>query len=201
LQASFGVRLIPPQRILHDVAQDLATEGRGAQARQAYEALVSGYGKPEDDAALLQEIVQAERQPPPTETVEDLLATPFPTPEEAKAYLGEWKGDIWMEPGQPRDGRTVLRLRVEDGRVVAEIERLDAPEEQRVQVLGYLKVTARGLSFGRMNGMRPRGLVIHEGTLQGDTLSGQTRWGGIRVTYPAGMNPPRPGFSFTRVRP
>jgi hypothetical protein len=51
-----------------------------------------------------------------------------------------------------------------------------------------------------MNGMRPYGLILYEGTLVGDTLSGKRRWGGIRFTYPAGMQPPDPGFSFVRMR-
>ena len=107
-------------------------------------------------------------------------------------------GDVWMNPGEPRTGRRILRIQVVNGKVVGEIENASAPPEVRIQRLDYLKVTPAGLSFGFMNGMRPRGLILHEGTLEGDTLRGKTRWGGINFTYPEGMEPPDPGFSFTR---
>jgi hypothetical protein len=133
LNDSFGASLIPPKRLLNDVVQDLLMEGRGAAAPEAYDLLASGYGAPAGSAALLARIAEVERQPPPTETVEGLLGTPPPTPEEARAYLGEWTGDMWMRPDQPRTGRTVLRVKVVDGRVVAEIEDPAAPDEFRVR--------------------------------------------------------------------
>jgi hypothetical protein len=40
---------------------------------------------------------------------------------------------MWMRPDQPRTGRTVLRVKVVDGRVVAEIEDPAAPDEFRVR--------------------------------------------------------------------
>jgi hypothetical protein len=61
-------------------------------------------------------------------------------------------------------------------------------------------VTPTGLTFGFMNGMRPRGVVLYEGPLRGDTLSGKSRWGGINFKYPERADAPDPGFSFTRVR-
>jgi len=61
-------------------------------------------------------------------------------------------------------------------------------------------VTPNGLSFGNMNGMRPRGVVLNEGTLRGDTLSGRQRWGGITFNDIPGAPKMEPGFSFVRVR-
>ncbi len=197
--AAYGASLLPPQRLLHDVVEDLLMEGRGAAARDAWDLLVAGYGEPPDGASLLQRIEEVERLPPPTETVEGLLATPFPTPEEAEAFLGEWKGAMWMHPDEPRRP-AILRLEVRDGRVVAELEQLDAPPEYRITPLQYLKLSPAGLAFGFLNGMRPRGVIVHEGVLQGDTLAGTTRWGGISFRYPEGMQPPEPGFEFVRAR-
>ena len=200
LTASYGAPLVPPPVTLRNVVEDLAMEGRGAAARKAYGMLVTGYGAPADSARILSDIAEAEGRPAPTETVEGLLATPFPTPEEARPFLGEWIGDSWQTNEQPRPGRTILRVKVVDGKVVAELENPDAPEEARVQRMEYLKVTPVGLTFGFMNGMRPRGMILHEGVLKGDTLAGSTRWGGISFRYPEGMIPPHPAFSFRRVR-
>ena len=49
-----------------------------------------------------------------------------------------------------------------------------------------------------MNGMRPRGVALFEGTLKGDTLSGMMRFGGINLE--AEGSPPPLHFSFKRVR-
>jgi hypothetical protein len=199
VSAAFGGALIPPRRLVRDVVDDLLMEGRGAAAREAYGVLVSGYGAPADSEPLLARIAEVERRPPPAETVEGLLATPFPTPDEARAYIGEWIGDQWHSPDQPRSGRKILRIQVVDGRVVGEIEDPEAPEEVRVRRFDYLRITPSGLTFGFMNGMRPRGVILSEGTLTGDVLAGKERWGGIDFRYPEGMEPPDPGFSFRRV--
>ncbi len=197
LRSELGADLAPPERVLRDTLDDLLLEGNGAAAREARELLVSSYGAPADDADLIARIAAAERLPPLTETVEAMLAAPAPTPEEARAFLGEWRGDIWMSPAQPRTGRTILRLRVIDGKVVAEIERSDAPAEFRLRRVDYLRVTPEGLSFGVLNGMRPRGILLHVGVLTGDVLAGNSRWAGIRMDPPA--DGAEPGFSFRRV--
>jgi hypothetical protein len=129
-----------------------------------------------------------------------LLATPFPTPEEARAYIGEWKGDQWMNPEEPRNGRLTLRIKIVDGRVVAEMEYAGQPDPYRVRRIEYLRVTPAGLTFGFMNGMRPRGVVLFEGKFEGDTLSGASRFGGIDFRRPDGSPPPSISFSFKRVR-
>jgi hypothetical protein len=129
-----------------------------------------------------------------------LLATPFPTPEEACAYIGEWVGDIWMAPDQPRTGDTTLRIKVVDGRVVGETLYRIADGQERVQRWEYLKITSQGMTWGNLNGMRPHGVVLFEGKLEGDTLAGKSRFGGIDFSLPDGSPPPSPYFSFKRVR-
>lgn len=198
---SLGAPIIPPKRLLHDVVEDLLMEGRGSAAREAYNALVSGYGKPEDNEKLVAQIALVERRPPPSETVEGLLATPFPTPEEARAFIGEWAGDVWMNAEEPRRGRTLLRVTVVDGRVVGETVHLAADgREEFVQRWEYLKITPHGMTWGSMNGMRPRGVVLFMGNLEGDTLFGIDRFGGIDFRRPDGSSPPPLHFSFKRVR-
>jgi hypothetical protein len=51
-----------------------------------------------------------------------------------------------------------------------------------------------------MNGMRPRGVNLFEGTLNGDTLAGTVRFGGIDFRRPDGSAPEPLHFSFKRVR-
>jgi putative esterase len=195
----FGVDMIPPRRVLRDVVEDLIMEGRGASARQAYTQLESAYGAPPDAVDLRTQIAEVERNPEPTETVEGLLSTPAPSPEEARAYLGDWTGESWQNPDAPHQ-RVTLHVKVEDGKVVADLENPRAPEEFRVRRMQYLKVTPNGLTFGIMNGMRPRGMILYEGIRSGDRLAGKQRWGGIRFDGIKGAPPSDPGFAFERVR-
>jgi len=199
LSESFGTRLIPPQRLLRDVLDDLLAEGRGADARSAYELLADGYGAPSDSAQLLAEIAAAEKRTAPSETVESLLATPFPTPDEARPFIGDWVGDQWMTANEPRTNQKTLRIRVENGRVVGEMLNPAAPPEFATRKVEYLRVTPAGLTYGFLNQMRPRGVVLWEGTLNGDTLSGVQRWGGVAFSYPPGSGVD-PGFRYVRVR-
>lgn len=197
--AALGARLIPPRKLLHNVVEDLLAEGRGAAAREAYAVLAAGYGTPSDGTELLARIAEVESRPPPTETVEGLLATPFPAPEEAQAFIGEWAGDVWMTDDEPRTGRETLRLKVVDGRLAGEtVNRLPSGEDL-VMPWTYLQITPAGMTWGYMNGMRPRGMLLFEGKLTGDTLSGENRFGGIDFRRPDGSRPPPLHFSFQRV--
>ena len=197
---SLGAAVLPPRKLLQNVVEDFLIEGRGAAAREAYNTLASGYGAPQDSAKLLARIAEVERRPPPTETVEGLLATPFPTPEEARAYIGDWVGDVWMGPEELRKGDETLRIRVENGRVVAEFINAGAPPEYRVRRVEYLRITPGGLTYGYMNGMRPRGVLLFEGALEGDTLAGKMRFGGVDFRPPEGLPDQPLRFSFKRVR-
>jgi hypothetical protein len=193
---SFGAALVPPRQLLSDAVDDLISEGRATEARAVFDALVSGYGAPPDSAQIVGEIVAVERAPAPTETVEELLKTPFPSSAAAAPFLGEWTGSMWMTPDQPRTNNLTLRVRVENDHVIAETRNSDAPPEMASwRPVDYLKVTPRGLTYGRLNGMRPRGVMMWEGVLKGDTLAGKGRWGGVVVDSPFD-----PGFSLVRVR-
>jgi len=93
----------------------------------------------------------------------------------------------------------MLRIRVEGGRVIGETIHPTAPLEFRVIRWQYLKITPQGMAWGFMNGMRPRGVVLFEGKLEGDPLSGESRFGGIDFRLPDGSPPPSHLFSFKRV--
>ena len=197
--ASLGAPVLPPRALIQMVVEDLLMEGRGAAAREAYNTLVFGYGAPADSVKLLAQIADVERRPPPTETVEGLLATPFPTPSEAGNYIGEWSGETWHTEDEPR-GTQILRIRVENGRVVGETVHPDAPPEYRVQRWAYMRITPGGLTWGYMNGMRPRGVILHEGTMKNGALTGQSRFGGINFTRPDGKPGALQYFTFKRVK-
>ncbi len=197
LTASFGAPLTPPEPLLAQVIDDLLMEGRGAAARAAFETLASAYGEPRDAAALKARIAEVERQPPPSETVEGLLATPFPTAEEARDYLGEWDGEQWINPAAK--SRFALRLVAERGRVTGTLVSWPEAGVELARPLQYLKVTPEGLTFGTMNGMRPRGVLLHQGHRDGDTLSGDVRFGGVRFVAPEGHEMPKHRFSLRRT--
>jgi hypothetical protein len=197
---SLGASVIPPRPLLANVIEDLLMEGRGAAARVAYSTLAAGYGKPSNSAELLAKIADAERRPAPTETVEGLLATAMPTPDAAKEFLGEWVGDVWMSEDELYEGRprTYLRLKVVDGRVEGEVENTPAPGEKLIEKITYLKITPGGLTYGYMNGMRPRGMLLFEGHMKNGELAGTMRFGGINFTYPDGMVPPAIKFAYRK---
>ncbi len=196
VSASLGDTVIPPRKLLRIVVEDLLMEGRGKAAREAYNMLASGYGAPADSARLLAQIADVERRPPPTETVEGLLSMPFATPEEARDYIGEWVGDEWSNPDQPRSNRITLRIKIVDGRVVGETIFDGGKLVMRWECL---KITPQGMTWGYMNGMRPRGVLLFEGALKGDTLTGKMRLGGVDFRRPDGSSP-SVHFSFKRVR-
>jgi hypothetical protein len=201
VDTALGAAVIPPRKLLANVTEDLLIEGRGAAARVAYTALVAGYGAPADSGSLAARIADVERRPAPSETVEGLLATPFPSPDEARAWIGEWRGDIWMNadeltPGKPR---STLHVAVVDGRVVGETVSQHEPGVTDVQKWTYMKVTPNGLVFGYMNGMRPRGMLLHEGTMKDGVLSGVMRFGGVNFRFPDGTLPPPIYFSYKKV--
>jgi hypothetical protein len=88
-----------------------------------------------------------------------------------------------------------LRIRVEAGQVIGEIIRRTESGEENVSRVEYLKITPVGLTYGFMNGMRPRAMNLFEGTLTGETLAGKKRFGGIRFEEKG----PGLQFSFKRL--
>ena len=198
LDSAYGARLIPPRKLLLNVIEDLNMEGRGAEARAAYNTILAAYGAPRNAAQLTATIAEVEKRPPPKETVEGLLATPFSTPAEARAWIGEWIGDSWMNPDEPRRHNELLRIEEVDGRIVAKTIYSLPDGEKMVQDWTYFRVSPGGMSYGYMNGMRPRGMLIHEGKLVNGVFSGEMRFGGVNVVFPDGTRPPPIHFSFRK---
>jgi hypothetical protein len=198
---SLGERIFPPRRLMMNVVEDLLMEGRGSLARSAFDTLVLAYGSPSNSADLLAQIAEVEKRPPPKETVESLLATPFSTPDEARPFVGDWVGDHWMNPEEPRTGRQTLRIRIENGKVVGETITRTPDGEEMTQKWTYFRVTPKGFTFGFMNGMRPRGMLMHFAEVDNDSLKGESTFGGIDFVRPDGRRPPPIHFAFKRVSP
>ena len=66
-----------------------------------------------------------------------------------------------------------LRLRDSAGVLTGEWVSFPEPGVEHVQKLTYLKVDGDRLTYGFMNGMRPRGMLLFEGRRTGDTLKGR----------------------------
>jgi predicted alpha/beta superfamily hydrolase len=191
----FGSALVPPKVVLENLMQNLIAEGEQEMATKVYRKLVFGYGTPRDSAKVLTRI-QAIENRALSETVGALLNTPFPTPQEASAFIGQWKGNIWMGPNQPRSGNATLRIRIENGKVVGETIHVDGSGVEHALPWGYMKITPDGMWWGRLNDKDPKGIILFKGKWDGETLSGTAQFAGIELDNP----PPPLNFSFKRVQ-
>jgi hypothetical protein len=198
MQNSWGFPVIPPSGLLRQVIEDLEMEGQSKPAADAYNLLVEGYGSPSDSADWKLRLANLAKLPPLTETVEGLLSTPAPKISDARRFVGEWRGSDWINEEDKHEIR--LRLRDSAGVLVGEWLSYPEPGVELVEKLTYLKVVPNGLNFGFMNGMRPRGMLVHEGRFEGDVLKGEMRFGGVRIVRPAGEpGPPRVWFELRRT--
>ena len=196
---SWGAPVIPPPGLIRQVIEDLEIEGQAKPAADAYQLLVTGYGAPADSLELQSRLATLAKLPPLAETVEGLLATAPPRASGATHLLGEWRGAEWIN----EEDKHVIALRLRDsaGVIVGEWLSYPEPAVELVQKLTYIKVVPNGFDFGFMNGMRPRGMLIHEGRFQGDMLKGTMRFGGVHLVRPRGMpGPPTVSFELQRVK-
>jgi pimeloyl-ACP methyl ester carboxylesterase len=198
MEKSWGYPVFPPAGLLRRVIEDLGLEGQARPAADAYRLLVDGYGAPPDSSEWKKLLADLAAMPPLTETVEGLLATAPPRTVDAKRFIGEWRGADWINEEDKHEIR--LSLRDSAGALVGEWISFPEPNYRMVQKLTYLKIVSNGLDFGFMNGMRPRGMLLHEGRFDGDVLKGTMRFGGVRLVRPPGMpGPPTVRFELKRV--
>jgi hypothetical protein len=195
-EAAFQTELPPPAPVLRRLIEDLLTEGRVEPARRALTWLVDGYGPQRDQVELESTIARAAALPPLEETVEGLKATPMPSSQEIAAYVGEWRGRMWLN--QDTESEVGLRIRIADGTVEAEIVYWVGGGKEIVVPVDYLKVVPQGLEFGHMNGMRPMGMLVFDGRREGDVLEGDQQFRGIVLPLPDGHMPPT--FHFRLVK-
>src|SRR5262249_28232989 len=112
----------------------------------------------------------------------------------------KWNGQAWVNdaPKHPIQ----LRVFVEGGKVKSELIHFLGKDKETVMKLPgqYLKVTDKGLAFGHMNGMNPRGVIIFDGEFRDGVLEGQSKLRGIEFTSPPGMKPPVHRFTLEQKR-
>jgi uncharacterized protein len=196
IETEFGAELPPPTRVLRQLVEDLLTEGRVEPARRAAAWLLEGYGPRPEQAEIEAMIARVAALPPLAETVESLQAAPLPSLAEMTDYLGEWTGEAWLND----DARWTVhvRFRAENGTLVA--EQYDRVLDGSLAWVGleYVRVLPDGLEFGRMNGMRPMGMLVYRGVRDGNALAGTQGFRGIVLPLPTGHQPPRVHFRIVR---
>jgi hypothetical protein len=196
LQENYGAAQTPPRRYLVRLLEEQMAASRALEARVVFDAMTAAYGEPTDGPVLKAKIADIASRPPPKETVESLLKTPRPTPEQAKKFRGAWRGHHWFNdsPKQPIE----LRVFVDDGSVKTELVYLRDPDNIKRKPGEYLRITDAGLEFGHLNGIDPKGVIIFEGRLRGDILEGDVKIRGIEVTPPSGSKLPVHQFLLER---
>ena len=94
-----------------------------------------------------------------------------------------------------------ITLEVKDGRAAGQVVFRFGEGQELVQSLQYVTVERDGLTYGYMNGMRPRGMLMYPMKKTGDdTLAGVMRWGGVEPPNHNGEFPPPEGITLKRVR-
>lgn len=197
LAAAYGGALPPPERLLAQLLEEALVAGRPDRARHFLDRRVRAYGPPADLADLHARLAAAERLPPLEETVESMQSLPRPSPKDMARFLGDWSGEVWSDPSRRNPAR--LRLHAVDGAVAGEFTLTVGRGRELVQSVEYLQVHGDRVEFGYLNGMHPRGLLVYEAVLSGDSLEGEMRMRGVAFTPPPGMALPRTRFRLSRT--
>jgi hypothetical protein len=188
--------LPPPAPALARLVFDLLVEGLVGPARRALQWTIDGYGDTSEESRLRDMIARVEKQPPLKETVADLLRTPPPTAQEIAPYLGTWVGTDG--PNDEARNKISIRIRVENGRGLAEGLEPSPTGAMQWRRLEYLRVLPDGVEWGRMNGMRPLGVWVNTGRLDNGRLVGKGGFRGIMIPLPDGRTPPVFSFELQR---
>lgn len=196
LAKSYGAGCIPPRQVLQRTLMDLVIRGERDMARQTLQWLRDAYGEPGDAADTERRIENAVAAMRGKPTVEQLLAAPRPTAAEMAPFLGTWRGPIGFAGHRPVN---TVTFRVDDGRVEGSITIQETSTDVQHLTVQHVRVTPQGLDFGYMNGMYPRGLLVHATRLEGDRLVGRIELRGVHFEPPAGHTPPVYEIDLRRV--
>jgi hypothetical protein len=182
LAAEYGVMPVPPRNILDDALLELTYKGEAAAARRALRAMTDGYGEPEDRARIEHDIDKAEEMMKGKESVAELLASPPPSAEQMKPYLGTWRE---LKPAGARNAEvaTTVTFAVKDGKGAGTMVS-DFGREKLAQEFTFLRLTKDGIEFGFMNGMHPRGVIAHVVHLSDGNLVGSWEFKGVYMDMP-----------------
>jgi hypothetical protein len=184
LERLYGAPIPPPLTALVNLVEDLLIEGKREQARQSFATLLQAYGPSASADALRVQIAEAMLRPPLKETVEDLLTAPRPSAAAAAPFLGEWKGESRSGEAPPNPVR--LRLTAVNGILDGDWTSYPSPGVELVNKLDYIHLTGGGIHVGYRNGMRPRGIIVHELLLRDGALEGEFKMRGVDFQPPSG---------------
>jgi len=182
LAKDYGVMPIPPRNLLEDALFELTYTGNAVAARRALAALTRGYGEPPHRAQLERDIDKAAAMLEGKESVAQLLASPHPTADEMRPYLGSWTQ--LRAAGSPGErAETTVTFSVKDGKGAGTMV-TDLGAEKLVEEFTFLRLTADGIEFGFMNGMHPRGVIAHSVHLADGRLVGRWEFKGVYMDMP-----------------
>ena len=102
-------------------------------------------------------------------------------------------------PRNPIRFRSLLTLTVwlEDSIPVGEFGMVQGPGH----VIEYITTDDDQFRVGYMNGMRPRGMLVYEGTIEDGVFAGEFLLRGVVFRMPDGSELPRVRFNLERVGP
>lgn len=182
LATDYGVMPVPPRNLLDDALLELTYTGNAAAARRALRVMTDGYGEPDDRVRIEQDIDKAEAMLKGKESVAQLLASPFPTADQMRPYLGTWR-ELKTTGAPNAEVATTITFAVKDG-LGAGTMVSDLGSEKLVQEVTFLRLTKDGIEFGFMNGMHPRGVIAHAVHLADGKLVGAWEFKGVYMDMP-----------------
>jgi pimeloyl-ACP methyl ester carboxylesterase len=192
LSAAYG-DIPPPRSLLALLVEDQIGERDIVAARGTLDRLIAGYGPPPNVTAIRARLDAAAAKPLTGPTVQELLAAPRPRPADVAGVLGEWRGYTVAE-GSTLQRPVAMTLRVDDGVPGGEFT---FPGGAR-HAIDYMAVVPGGLHVGYMNRMRPRGMLMYEGTIRDGVFEGRFELRGVVFVLPDGRSLPVTRFRLER---
>lgn len=187
LATAYGAECTPPLQVLHRTLLDLVIRGERDMGRHTLQLMREGYGEPEDAEDIEKRIERAAEAMRGKPTVEQLRSAPRPSAAAMQPFLGSWKGWIGFEGHRPTN---TVTFQMVDDRVEGSVVIDETSETKQTLALEYIQVTDQGLDFGYMNGLHPRGMLVHATRRDGDRLVGRIELRGVHFEPPAGHVPP-----------
>jgi pimeloyl-ACP methyl ester carboxylesterase len=183
----------PPAELLARAATDLIGARVLEEAARTIERLSSAYGDMEVVRDLRARLEVARSEPLEGPTLEEMRAAPPPEAETLAPLLGRWEGYLRRE-GASGTTPLTLTLRMEEGRPVGSISVGSTPP----RAIEYVAADGSSFAVGYMNGMRPRGMLVYEGAVEGDIFEGDFVLRGVVYRLPDGRQLPRTLFRLER---
>lgn len=190
-----GGAAVPPPAPLLAAAADQLVDGLDLPGAEAVvERLADGYGESTRVSTLRARIAEARDEELEGPTLEEMRAAPMPAAADLEPLLGEWRGYTIRE-GDNRRSPLTLSVHPDGDGVSIELGVGQAPPRPAE----YVAVRDGEIHMGYMNGMRPRGMLVYEGKVDGDVYEGEFVLRGVVFRMPDGSSIPTTLFRLERV--